>query len=145
MTYSFVDVRRKSKTKWRRKISIIGYARVSTLEIKFIKADKLGMTVVARLANMYSNKSTRGVTACVAALNFSFIRTLIKTGNVTRMSSRRRRGNSLRIKITLGRKPRRGFFVFRRRWFTRFSRARRGKWETTREREHLQRLGCISH
>lgn len=114
MTCSFVwcPSKRVNEMKWK---SINNWSRKSTetLKIRFIKADKLNMTAAARLAK-YSNKSAPRGNSCVAALNFSFIGRWSKLGG---MPSRHRRGNSLRIKITLERKPRRGFFVFRRGWF----------------------------
>lgn len=119
------EMKKKDINNWR--------AKAPTLEIKFIKADKLSMTAAARLANKYSNKSAPRGNSCIAALNFSFIGRWSKLRDVARTPSRRRRGNSLRIKITLERKLRRGFFIFRREWFTRFgarARAEEGRDES---------------
>lgn len=140
MTYSFVWCASKRVNKMKKE-NISNWS-CESIDIRN-QADKLSMTAAARLVNKYSNKSTPRGNSCAAALNFSFIRTLIKTWNVARMSSRYKRGNNLRIKITLGRKLRRGFFVFQRGWFTRFSRCVREE-KKGRRREDISSGFAVS-
>lgn len=102
------------------KLLIIGRARVPTWEISSLRLTNWAWLRLQVLANRYSNKVPRGwVARCGDEFFIHPRRTLIKTRRAACTPPRRRRGNSLRIKITLekGKERECALVIFRRGWF----------------------------
>lgn len=112
---------RKKSERNEEKSLLIGRARVPTWEISSLRLTNWAWLRLQVLANRYSNKVPRGwVARCGDEFFIHPRRTLIKTRRVSCTPSRRRKGNSLRIKITLEReRKRRALVIFRRGWFIR--------------------------
>jgi len=125
----------KKKERNEEKSWIISRARVPTWEISSLRLTNWTWLRFQVLTNRYSNKVPRGwVARCGDEFFIHPCRMLIKTRCVACTPSRRRKDNSLKIKITLERKKEKEG-----------ERTARARYISTRVVYSLQWLRCTSH